>query len=105
MPLFPNDPRYALESARAYAAEGKQDKVREITDDLLQRYQNNADVLVAVGNFWRETLPLAEARARLSSLAEGSRPRIRSVLADQLIDNIEAFVRGVPRNLIVYPAG
>jgi len=86
MPLLPNDPRYALESARAYWAEGKQDKVREITDDLLQRYQNNADVLVAIGNFWRETLPAAEARARVSRLAEDSRPRIRSVLADQLID-------------------
>jgi tetratricopeptide (TPR) repeat protein len=86
MPLYPNDPRYAIESARAYAAEGKQDKVSEIVDDLLRRFARNPDVLIAIGNFWHDTEPQDVARAKIVKLAAGSPPRVRSALADQLID-------------------
>jgi tetratricopeptide (TPR) repeat protein len=85
MPLFPNDPRYAIESARAYAADGKQDKVREIIDDLIQRYANNSDVLIAIGQFWHDTLPAETARTEIAKLAAASPPPVRSALADQLI--------------------
>ena len=86
MPLFPNDPRYAFESARAYAAEGKQDKAREIIDGLLRRYAGNADILAAVGDFWRDTQPPAQARTEIVRLASASPPPARLALANQLID-------------------
>ena len=86
MPLYPDDPRYAIEAARGYAAAGKQDKVREIIGDLLQRFHNNPDVLIAIGNFWRDTQSLAVARAEVLKIATGAPPRVRSALADQLND-------------------
>lgn len=86
MPLFPDDPRYAIEAARAYAAQGQQDKVKRIIDDLLQRFHDNADIVIAIGNFWRDTQPIAVARAQIFRLATGAPPRVRSALADQLID-------------------
>jgi tetratricopeptide (TPR) repeat protein len=86
MPLFPDDPRYAFEAARAYAAEGKTDKVREIIDGLPQHFPNNIDVLTAIGNFWRDTESAETARAELLKYANNAPPRVRSALADQLID-------------------
>jgi len=86
MPLYPDDPRYAIEAARAYAAEGKQGKVHEIVSDLLQRFRNNTDVLIAIGDFWRDTQPVDVARAEIFEIAKGAPPRVRSALADQLID-------------------
>jgi len=86
MPLYPDDPRYAIEAARAYAATGNQAKVHEIIDDLLNRFHNNPDVLIAIGNFWRDTQSLAIARTEVLKVATGAPPRVRSALADQLID-------------------
>jgi tetratricopeptide (TPR) repeat protein len=86
MPLFPDDPRYALEAARAYVAKGQQDKAKAIIDDLLQRFHNNADLLIAIGNFWRDTQSIEVARSELLRIATGAPPRVRSALADQLID-------------------
>ncbi len=86
MPLYPDDPRYAIEAARAYAATGKQDKVRTIIDDLLNRFRNNPDVLLAIGDFWRDTQSLDVARAEVLKIATGAPPKVRSALADQLID-------------------
>jgi tetratricopeptide (TPR) repeat protein len=86
MPLFPNDPRYALESARAHTAQGDAQKADRIVADLLRRYAANPGVLVAIADFWRDTLPLAAARAKVVKLAAGSPPPVRSALADQLID-------------------
>jgi tetratricopeptide (TPR) repeat protein len=86
MPLFPDDPRYAFEAARAYDASGKQDKVREIIDGLVRHFPNNIDVLIAIGDFWRDTQSLAVARAEVLKLATKAPPRVRSALADQLID-------------------
>lgn len=86
MPLFPDDPRYAIEAARAYAAQGQKDKVKEIIDDLLQRFHDHTDVLIAIGNFWRDTQSIETARAEVLRIATGAPPRIRSALADQLID-------------------
>jgi hypothetical protein len=86
MPLFPDDPRYAIEAARAYSAQGQQDKVKDIVDDLLQRFHDNPDVLIAIGNFWRDTQSVEAARAQLFRIATGAPPRVRSALADQLID-------------------
>jgi tetratricopeptide (TPR) repeat protein len=85
MPLFPGDPRYALEAARAYAASGDQGKVHEIIDGLLHQFAHNADVLVAIGDFWRDTLPLPRAQAQIVKLAANAPPRVQSALADQLI--------------------
>jgi tetratricopeptide (TPR) repeat protein len=86
MPLFPDDPRYALEAARAYVAKGQQDKAKAIIDDLLRRFHNNADLLIAIGNFWRDTQSIEVARSELLRIATGAPPRVRSALADQLID-------------------
>lgn len=86
MPLYPNDPRYAIESARAYVAERKADKAGEIIDDLLKRFAHNPDVLLAIGGFWRDTEPPEMARTKIARLAAASPPRVRSALADQLID-------------------
>ena len=86
MPLYPDDPRYALESARAYDALGKQDQVRRIIDDLLKRFANDSDVLIAIGTFWRDTQPLPAARAEIARVAAASPPRVRAALADQLVD-------------------
>ena len=86
MPLFPDDPRYAIEAARAYAAQGQQAKVKEIIDDLLQRFHDNADVLIAIGDFWRDTQSIEAAQAQILRVATGAPPRVRSALADQLID-------------------
>jgi len=86
MPLFPDDPRYAIESARAYVADGKSDKARAIIDDLVRRFSRNAGVLIAIGSFWHDTEPLTVARAKIAKLAAGSPPRVRSALADQLIN-------------------
>ena len=86
MPLFPNDPRYALESARAYAAEGKSDKADQIIGGLLRRYAADPTVLTAVSDFWRDTQPSATARAKVVKLAAASPPGVRSALADELID-------------------
>ena len=86
MPLRPNDPRYALEAARAYAAEKKMDKADEIIGDLLQRFPRNTDVLISIGDFWRDTKPLPVARADIAKLAAASPPRVRTALADRLID-------------------
>jgi len=85
MPLYPNDPRYAIEAARGYAAMGKQDKVREVIGDLLKRFPNNTDVLIAIGDFWRDTQSPDVARAEVLKIAVGAQPRVRSALADQLI--------------------
>lgn len=86
MPIYPDDPRYAIESARAYAAKGDQAKSREIVNGLLQRYAQDAGVLMAIGKFWHDTQPPAIARSEIAKLAAKSPPRVRSALADQLID-------------------
>jgi tetratricopeptide (TPR) repeat protein len=85
MPLYPDDPRYALEAARAYAAARDQGKVDEIVDGLLRHFAHNPDVLIAIGNFWRDTQPLPQAQAQIARLAAASPPRVRGELADQLI--------------------
>lgn len=86
MPLFPDDPRYALESARAYHALGKTDQVRTIIDDLEKRFARSIDVMLAVANFWRDTQPLLVARREIARMAAAATPRVRSALADRLID-------------------
>jgi len=85
-PLYPKDPRYAIEAARAYAAAGNKGKVDEIISDLLRRFHDHAEVLIAIGDFWRDTQPLDVARAEVLKIAAEASPRVRSALADQLID-------------------
>ncbi|HWI86930.1 MAG TPA: tetratricopeptide repeat protein [Sphingomonas sp.] len=86
MPLYPNDPRYAFEAARAYHHDGKPDQVNQILTDLEKRFATYPDVMRAIGNFWRETQPLPEARRRIAALAASSNPRVRGALANQLTD-------------------
>lgn len=105
MPLYPDDPRYALEAARAYAAAHDQDKVHEIIDGLLQHFAHNPNVLIAIGNFWRDTQPLPQAQAQIAKLAGDSPPRVRAALADQLIgmgdprDALELLASLAPANV------
>lgn len=94
MPLVPDEPRYAFEAARAYQAEGKQSQADTIIADLRERFATSADVLIAIGDFWHDTLPRAEAAERIAALAAASPPRQRIALADQLIDY------GAPENAI-----
>jgi tetratricopeptide (TPR) repeat protein len=86
MPLFPDDPRYAFESARAYASRGDQQEVHTIIDGLLQRFGHDTNVMLAIGAFWRDTQPLPVARAEITKLATVATARVRTALADQLID-------------------
>jgi len=86
MPLFPDDPRYAMESVRAYHARGQEDNVRIVLDRLQKSYGGNPSLMGAIASYWRSTAPPAVARAEIVKLADAAPPRVKFTLADMLVD-------------------
>lgn len=85
-PLFPNDPRYAMESARAFHAEGREADARKILQDLSTRYRTNGPLMASIARYWRETNPPAFALDQIRTLAKAGGPAVKAALGDVLID-------------------
>lgn len=84
--LLPDDPRYALETARAYRAQGKVDLAEDAVQDLLRAHPNSTAVTRAVLAYWRDVLPPADARTRTLALAERAGPAVKIAVANSLTD-------------------
>ncbi|UAK24140.1 tetratricopeptide repeat protein [Sphingomonas nostoxanthinifaciens] len=84
---FPDDPRYLLESARAWQSRGRTDLANTAIAHTVARFGGNPSAMSAVANFWRTTLPPAAARDRIAGLAgQATTPAVKSNLAATLID-------------------
>jgi Tfp pilus assembly protein PilF len=81
---FPDNPSYALESARAYSAMGREDDARGIMAKLSHEYAGNVSVMMAIAGLWRDMEPHDVAATQISAMASGSPPHIRAALADLL---------------------
>ena len=84
--LAPDEPRYALEVARADVAEGHRDRADGIVRALLRAHPRTPAVTRAVLAFWRDTLPPGEARARALALAGGASVPTKVAIANSLVD-------------------
>jgi tetratricopeptide (TPR) repeat protein len=84
MTLFPDNPGYALEGARAYHAMKRDDDARRIVGQLSQRYAGNISVMTAVAGLWRDIEPHDMAVNEIAAAAGRSVPRVRNALADVL---------------------
>jgi tetratricopeptide (TPR) repeat protein len=85
MPLFPDDPRYAMEAARAYRAQGDGAQADRIIDGLRTRYANSASVMQSIANFWLASVARPEASERIIAAASSAPPGVRSTLARTLL--------------------
>jgi tetratricopeptide (TPR) repeat protein len=85
MAMFPNDPRYALESVRAYHGMNRDDQARGILGTVTNRYSASVPVMMAVAGLWRDIETPAVAAGRIAADAARSPPRVRAALADLLI--------------------
>jgi tetratricopeptide (TPR) repeat protein len=83
--LRPDDPRYQLESLRAYNAKGDVANRERVTTAILGRYRNNPSVLGAVADFWMAALPKDEAIHRIVQLATGSNDGTKAALTGRLV--------------------
>jgi tetratricopeptide (TPR) repeat protein len=83
--LKPNDPRYQLESLRAYQARGDTANRERVTAYILGRYKNNPSVLGATADFWIAALPQDEATRRIAEVAAASNGMTKAALAGRLI--------------------
>jgi tetratricopeptide (TPR) repeat protein len=83
--LRPDDPRYQLESLRAYQAKGDTANRERVTAAILDRYKNNSSVLGAVADFWIGALPHDESVRRIAQLATASNNTTKAALAGRLI--------------------
>jgi tetratricopeptide (TPR) repeat protein len=83
--LRPDDPRYQLESLRAYNAKGDVANRERVTTAILGRYRNNPSVLGAVADFWIVALPKDEATRRITQLATGANDVTKAALAGRLV--------------------
>jgi hypothetical protein len=86
MAFFPDDPRYALESVRAYHAMGRDDDARRILDDLTTRFASSISVMIAVAGLRLDIEPRATALDAIVATAGRSPRRVRAALADFLTD-------------------
>jgi tetratricopeptide (TPR) repeat protein len=83
--LRPDDPRYQLESLRAYNAKGDIANRERVSTAIVGRYRNNPSVLGAVADFWLVALPKDEATHRITQLATGSNDITKAALTGRLI--------------------
>ena len=83
--LKPDDPRYQLESLRAYQAKGAIEDRERVTARLLQRYRDNPSVLGAVADFWVQALPPEQAAQRISGAAAAANNMTKAALVGRLI--------------------
>lgn len=84
--LYPDDPRYVVESARAFYAQGRPGDARAALAGLSRRYANSTIVIGAIAAFWRDNTPPDVARAEIRRMAETASPAIKAVLANVLVD-------------------
>lgn len=82
----PDDPRYAMESARAYHARGDDARARAILATLEKTYAGSTAVIGAIAGYWRATLPPAEARAQVRQMAAALPTATKVALANTLIE-------------------
>lgn len=85
MPVFPDDPRYAMEAARAYHAKGDTARADQIIDGLRKRYANSPSLMRAIAEFWRATLPSRVAGERIAAAAANSPTSVRLALARTIL--------------------
>jgi tetratricopeptide (TPR) repeat protein len=85
MPLMPDDPRYAMEAARAFKAKGDVTRAGEIVDQLKSRFAKSPGVMVAIADFWRNTLPATAASAQIAEAAKTAPLPVKVALARSLI--------------------
>ncbi|WP_303546648.1 tetratricopeptide repeat protein [Sphingomonas natans] len=83
--LKPVDPRYQLESLRAFQAKGAVADRERVTAYLVKRYANNPSVLGAVADFWLGALPLDEATQRIAQAAAAGNGLTKAALVGRLI--------------------
>lgn len=83
--LLPDDPRYQLESARAYHARGLDPQAQDILSTLATRYHGNPQVMQAIALYWRDTLPADQAQQQIVELAANASPRAKAAIADTLV--------------------
>ena len=86
MGLFPDDPRYALESVRAYHAYNRDPEARAVLTELTARYARNTPVMLAVAGLRLDIEPRATALAQIVDSAGQAPARVRAALADFLTD-------------------
>ena len=84
--LRPDDPRYQMETARAYYARGERDAAAKIIQTLEDRFRTNAEVIGAIADYKRQRLPRDEALAEIVRLTRNATPLTKAVLCDRLIE-------------------
>ncbi|WP_420140246.1 tetratricopeptide repeat protein [Sphingomonas sp.] len=85
MPLFPDDPRYAMEAARAYQARGDTKRAQEIIARVRTKHGGSPSVMTAIAEFWRNNAPPALAAGEIAKVAEASRPAVRVAMARTIL--------------------
>ena len=85
-PLYPDDPRYALESVRALQAAGRGQEAQQRLAGLARRYRYNVGAVVAIAQLWRQTLPADQALARVTALADQGSPATKAALGNVMLD-------------------
>lgn len=86
MPLFPDDPSYALEGVRAYHATGHEDRARAIIAALTARSARDIGVMLSIARLWTDIAPREEAHDQIAAAAGKTPPRVRAALGDLLTD-------------------
>ena len=84
--LQPKDPSYALESARALHAQGRDAEADGVLAALMQAHPGSTAIVQAVIDYRRATLPPAQAREAVAALAARARPPIVALIANALTD-------------------
>ncbi|WP_294393217.1 tetratricopeptide repeat protein [uncultured Sphingomonas sp.] len=90
LPLFPDDPKYGLDAARAYQARGNTRQAERIVDGMQARFGNSPSVMAAIASFWRGEARPEVARDRIIKAANAAKPTVRTALARTLVDMGEA---------------
>lgn len=84
--LLPADPSYAMESARAYHAQGRDDLADATIADLRRAHPGSVGIVRAIVAYRVATLPGPAARAAVAAMARGAPPGIVAAVAGALVD-------------------
>ena len=85
-PLFPNDPRYAMEAVRAYHADGREVEARAVLDKLIARYRFNPSMMTAIAHYWRDSAAPEIARREVLRLGSAGNPAVKAVIGNALLE-------------------
>lgn len=94
MALFPDDPRYALESVRAYHAMNRDGDAHRILAELTTRYAGNTSVMIAIAGLRLDIEPRATALDEIVATARQAPKQVRAALAD-FLTNLSEPARAV----------